>query len=394
MPPNSRLPQRRKTKPPPVNAPGCKNNMNTDGTPTRFQRFVVMHRKWFSAVFLTTLVLCGIGLRGKYHSLVELVGFSLAGALLLTTLISLASIPVVWVLAGRQLKNNTMNTNYYRILVSLLALGLALDSYAGDIHEAVRDGNLAKVGNLLKANPQLVKAREPSHFDSTPLHLAAMDGNAAMAELLLAKGAEIDATDCGGWTPLMRAVANKHKKVVELLLAKNANVNLAMDIGRTALHYAVMNDDLETTGQLLSHQADTNVGSGGEFDPPPLHAARSVAMVELLLSNHADVNVRNRSGETALHAAALFNSKEIANALLSHKADVNAVDKTGRTPLHWAAWRDCPDVALLLLKNGADATAKDREGGTPLQIATSRNHKDMIALLQGHEAKGTQVNGR
>ena len=287
-----------------------------------------------------------------------------------------------------------MYTTYYRILVSLLALGLAINSYAGDIHEAVRDGNLAKVGNLLKADPQLVKAREPSHFDSTPLHLAAMDGNAAMAELLLAKGAEIDATDGGGWTPLMRAVANKHKKVVELLLAKKANVNLAMDIGRTALHYAVMNDDLETTGLLLSHQADTNVGSGGEYDPPPLHAAQRVAMVELLLSNHANINARNKSGETALHTAALFNSKEIANALLLHKADVNAVDKTGRTPLHWAAWRDCPDVALLLLKNGAELTVKDRKGDTPLQIATARNNKDVVALLQGYETKKTTDIGR
>jgi Kef-type K+ transport system membrane component KefB len=78
--------------------------MNTGGTPTRFQRFVAMRRKWFGAVFVITFVLCGIGLRGKYHSLVELVGFSLAGALLLTTLISLASIPVAWALAGRHSK--------------------------------------------------------------------------------------------------------------------------------------------------------------------------------------------------------------------------------------------------------------------------------------------------
>ena len=78
--------------------------MNAGGTPSRFQRFVTMRRKWFGIVFVAALPLCGIGLRGTYHSLVELVGFSLAGALLLTTLISLANIPVVWVLSGKHPK--------------------------------------------------------------------------------------------------------------------------------------------------------------------------------------------------------------------------------------------------------------------------------------------------
>ena len=78
--------------------------MNTGGTPSRFQHFVAMRRKWFGIVFVAALLLCGIGLRDKCHSLVELAGFSLAGALLFTTLISLASIPVVWVLAGRHPK--------------------------------------------------------------------------------------------------------------------------------------------------------------------------------------------------------------------------------------------------------------------------------------------------
>lgn len=63
-----------------------------------------MRRKWFGIVFVAALLLCGIGLRGTYHSLMELAGFSLAGALLLTTLISLASIPMMWILAGRRTK--------------------------------------------------------------------------------------------------------------------------------------------------------------------------------------------------------------------------------------------------------------------------------------------------
>ena len=44
--------------------------MNTGGTPSRFQHFVAMRRKWFGIVFVAALLLCGIGLRDKCHSLV------------------------------------------------------------------------------------------------------------------------------------------------------------------------------------------------------------------------------------------------------------------------------------------------------------------------------------
>ncbi|MEI8080075.1 MAG: hypothetical protein WCH61_10660, partial [bacterium] len=70
--------------------------MNAGGTPPRFQRFVTMRRKWFGIVFVAALPLCGIGLRGTYHSLVELVGFSLAGALLLTTLAPADALQATW----------------------------------------------------------------------------------------------------------------------------------------------------------------------------------------------------------------------------------------------------------------------------------------------------------
>ena len=261
-------------------------------------------------------------------------------------------------------------------------LGLSAISSAGDIHDAALTGDVGRMRRLLKADPTLTKVQNPSYSDATPLHLAAMNGHLEVVAVLLDGGAEVDARDCGGWTPLMRAVANQRTNVVESLLARKAPVNSAMGIGRTALHYAVMADDTNIVALLLSYNADVNAGSGTEYDPPPLHLARTTAMVELLLASKANIEAINQSGETALHKAALFNSTAIAKVLILHKADINAKDRSGRTPLHWAAWRNSVDAAKLLLDNGANVAIRDQEGSTPLGIATKRGYKDMRVLLE------------
>ena len=288
------------------------------------------------------------------------------------------------------MRRKTMSILLWRNLTTLTMLGLATIACAGDIRDAALNGNADKVGELLKTNPELANVHDPSLSDSTPLHLAAMNGQCEVVEMLLADGAKVDARDCGGWTPLMRAVANQRTNVVERLLASKATVNSTMAIGRTALHYAVMEDDTNIVALLLSYNADVNAGSGSEYDPPPLHEARTPGMVELLLANKADIEARDQNGETALHKAALFNTTNIAKILILHGADVNARDRSGRTPLHRAVWRHSMTVAKLLLDNGANAAIRDEEGNNPLQIARNRGYKDMVDLLEQCGTKGEE----
>ena len=90
-------------------------------------------------------------------------------------------------------------------------------------------------------------------------------------------------------------------------------------------------------------------------------------VAEFLLSNKADVNAKTDEGSTPLHRAAYGDHLDLAELLLTHKADVNAIDKYGNTPLHSAVSQDHKDMAELLLTNGADVNAKAHKGTTPLQ---------------------------
>ena len=60
---------------------------------------------------------------------------------------------------------------------------------------------------------------------STPLHFATFKGHKEIAELLIAKGADLNAKDKKGRTPLFGAAQDGQKEIAELLIAKGADVN-------------------------------------------------------------------------------------------------------------------------------------------------------------------------
>ncbi len=76
--------------------------MENDSNKTRVRRFVAMRRKLFSLLLVLTFVILLMIVGKRYDSGVEIIGVSFAGAVLLTSLISVVSIPVIWIVSGRQ----------------------------------------------------------------------------------------------------------------------------------------------------------------------------------------------------------------------------------------------------------------------------------------------------
>jgi ankyrin repeat protein len=258
---------------------------------------------------------------------------------------------------------------------------------------------------LLLTNNADVNAKDITD-GKTPLHWAAIGGWKSVVALLLSNKADINIKDLAGRTPLDEAVFWYRGGVAELLMANKAEVN-ALDAaamgdlerlkavlknnpdlvsskdhesGRTPLHWAARNGQIDVAELLLSNKADVNAKD--KEDITPLHLAGYKAMVELLLANKAQVNARSATDMTPLHVAARAGKKDAVELLLANKADINAKDNNGDTPLHMVADEGLEDMVELLLANKADVNARNAGGWTPLDPATAKNQRDVVKLLQ------------
>jgi hypothetical protein len=105
--------------------------------------------------------------------------------------------------------------------------------------DASRKGDLAAMNLLITEHPKLVeKTMGKTSGSTSPLHLAADNGDVDVIRVLLAHGANVNARNSGGMTPLMDASLNGRTEVVKLLLANRADVSLKDYSSNTALDYA------------------------------------------------------------------------------------------------------------------------------------------------------------
>ena len=91
---------------------------------------------------------------------------------------------------------------------------------------AAEVGHTEMLKVLLEAGANV---ESPNADGQTALLAVARTGIVAAAQLLLDNGAKVDAKEkWGGQTPLMWASARRHPKMMELLIAKGADVNAAL----------------------------------------------------------------------------------------------------------------------------------------------------------------------
>ncbi len=143
----------------------------------------------------------------------------------------------------------------------------------------------------------------------------------------------------------------------------------------------------------IRHGADAEVeralkagASANAVDADGIPAVMAAALfgdarlVEVLLSAHADPNVKGPGGTTALTWAVPDVAK--VRTLLDHGAAVNAKTETERTALLVAAsYPRTSDLLRLLLERGADLRAQDRGGATALSLAARSADIDVVRFL-------------
>ena len=111
---------------------------------------------------------------------------------------------------------------------------------------------------------------------------------------------------------------------------------------------------------------------------------RDGGAVVALLERQVDVNARQADGSTALHWAAYWNERDIADTLIEASADLNAENDLGVTPLWLASTHEDATVARRLLTAGADPNVSHVSGETPLMVAARTGRVQIVrALLAG-----------
>jgi cytohesin len=257
---------------------------------------------------------------------------------------------------------------------------------SGDIplHVAVEKGKI-ETANLLIQKGADVNAKNSTGI--TPLHIAAQKSDIKMANLLILKGADVNAKNKYGLTPVSRALLSDGggRRMVELLVSKGAKVS--------ALHLAAHRGDIDKVRIIL--EQSTNVDIRDKAGHTPLFYAASAGqmhVVEFLISKGADVNAKdNRGGETPLFYAGDAGWKNVVELLIEKGADINIRGHDGSGALESAAWLGRSDVAELLIAKGADVNAKDKSDYTPLHAAAQMGLVEIVEMLI---AKGSNVDAK
>ena len=179
------------------------------------------------------------------------------------------------------------------------------------------------------SRPRFGWARLPIDFLVGPSMLAAAEeGDAARLISTLGFIRNIDFQD-RDWkkpTALHKAAAKGHKEIVQLLLSKGASLEAKDVFERTPLHYAALNGRFSTVELLLSKRASLEAKS--IYGQTPLHCAAwrgDTSTVELLHSKGASLEAINKRGQTPLDIAIEYDRTDTIKLLKSRAAELGNI---------------------------------------------------------------------
>ena len=152
--------------------------------------------------------------------------------------------------------------------------------------------------NGAEVNPPEYKDTTTNCFvaPTTPLHLAARDGELEIVKILVENGARINIRNREGETPLYLAASRGRNEVTEYLLDKGAFVSCPENnMNRTGLHNAVINGYTPIVDMLLEKGADVSLAD--MYGKTPLDYAFNAGFdkigYKLLVAGADDADLKN-----------------------------------------------------------------------------------------------------
>jgi len=310
-----------------------------------------------------------------------------------------------------------MNTILRVNVIGAVVLMGMLGSAAPDspVADAAKIDDVESVLALIEHGADVNAARPDG---MTPLHWAAENGNADLADILIYAGARVHTTTrLGRYTPLHLASRGGHARAVLVLLAAGADPNALTSTGAvTPLHFAAASGSVEAVTALVERGADVNLGDRQWGHTPLMFAAArnrpdavralleqgaepeiTGSVIDLVQRSKEDKVAQSRrdsivqrglktQGITGFYLKGHLTEEKSALPVLVPLKATSSVEEIGgyggHTALTLAARDGNTEAVMALLEGGADINqVRAADHTSPLLIAAISGYFDLAVKL-------------
>lgn len=170
--------------------------------------------------------------------------------------------------------------------------------------------------------------------DTVLMVASAFNNNPGIVKALIKDGANVNAKNDQGWTALMSALANdanSNSEIIKILIEAGADVKAKNNKGITARDLAKrkQNPEIQRLADTLLYVSENPTA---DLFNAVKDSRTSIEQIKTLINAGADVNAKDKSGNTVFMNAAKYNSNvEIIKFLIAAGVDLNAKNNKGQT---------------------------------------------------------------
>ncbi|XP_067669900.1 ankyrin repeat domain-containing protein 50-like [Haliotis asinina] len=154
------------------------------------------------------------------------------------------------------------------------------------------------------------------------LHVACLEGHLDLVKDIVTND-RVDVNSRGryGRTPVMKAAEKGHMDVLNLLISKGGDVTLTDENDNNILHVACIGGHVEMVKHIVAAKV-ADIDSRGQYGRTPVLMAAGaghMVVVETLVRDGADMNLRDDDGNNILHVASYGGHLNIVKHVISLK---------------------------------------------------------------------------
>jgi ankyrin repeat protein len=187
-------------------------------------------------------------------------------------------------------------------------------------------------------------------------------------------------SSAGSYDDFFTAIKRDDSEIIDGLLRRGFDPNTPNSAGEQGLFLAIRESSFKASRVLIGHP-DTEIEARTPKDESPLMLAALKGLTELcqqLIARGADVN---KPGWTPLHYAATNGHLAVMSLLLEEHAYIDAASPNETTPLMMAAHYGTPEAVKLLLEAGADPSLSNDQGLSAVDFAQRAGRADVAGII-------------